>query len=53
MGETVRTHLDLHRDLMEIAQAAVKQVVENPVGNDTVLPLDIPARPSDPAVYDR
>jgi hypothetical protein len=38
MADAVRTHLDLHADLLEIAKLAHEAVKANPVPDDHVLP---------------
>jgi hypothetical protein len=38
MDDNVRTHIDLHADLLEIARLASEAVMKNQVPNDHVLP---------------
>jgi hypothetical protein len=41
MDDILRTHLDLHADLLEIARLATAQIKANPVPDDHVLPEGI------------
>jgi hypothetical protein len=43
MADTLRTHIELHNDLLEIAKMAVQQVKENQIPEDHLLPGEVPS----------